>query len=491
MTVDIESTDSNELSITAKNVKGLYNEFSNDNIKLVQYCIDHGATSEADEHRKARSHLKAEVKQLISLVNSKLDSIHNISFQTTSTIDDNFDDTIVKNTAALNVSGHHDHPLVGVKYKSNPPFRTSSPVMSGLQRDDAHLGFTTSTVASCFPIPGVEKSSFHPFNGLDSNEIFSAVSTSSFFGPSIASEISHSYTWSQPTPTVTLTRPSAIPHFSAQVRPTPTVGSSLQPNSCLPNIPPFSKARTATVGSFPPRFSAAGIPPNLGTQFCNYRPQFQPNAIPNASGPQPQVNNNAIADILNAQMKNQLFQKFGEPFNGDPHRYHAWVSVIQHKTSGFTLDPWDVLTILHTNSVGKPRKMIEDAMNIGAANPELTLNNLWRSLYDHFGTGSHIASALINKLDAFPLIKTMHHSDKLGELIHICNLISVNMNVAEELQLFNLFGSKKFIWAKFGSNCPIPCKIVGVLTLPITRVILGGPRICFLSYVFLKEGMLS
>ena len=39
--VDIQSTDSNELSITVKNVKGLYNDFSNDNIKLVQYCIDH------------------------------------------------------------------------------------------------------------------------------------------------------------------------------------------------------------------------------------------------------------------------------------------------------------------------------------------------------------------------------------------------------------------------------------------------------------------
>ena len=221
---------------------------------------------------------------------------------------------------------------------------------------------------------------------------------------------------------------------------------------------PFSAGRyTTDFSNQPPVYSTGKgqtLQPNFSSNY-NYRTSQDsgPNVPPirttcSTDSHQAPASTSLTDALANHFLKGQLFQKTGQPFNGEAHKYHAWLKVMERKMSGLSLDPWDVLTVLYENTTGKPRKMIENFMNSGAANPDLTLRNVWNSLHEQFGTGNRIATAIFTMLDSFPIIRSPHNTDKLGDLINICHIIAANMTVAEELQIFNLSLGIRKIWIK-------------------------------------------
>ena len=124
-----------------------------------------------------------------------------------------------------------------------------------------------------------------------------------------------------------------------------------------------------------PRFHSSSYQSPRDT-YCT--PQLHHSA---SSVPQTHSYHSSPTDILASHIvKNQLFQKVGEPFNGEPQKYHSWKKVLERKMAGMTLDPWDVLTVLYENSTDPPRKIIEDFMNIGTVDPESTLNDVLDTL---------------------------------------------------------------------------------------------------------------
>ena len=144
----------------------------------------------------------------------------------------------------------------------------------------------------------------------------------------------------------------------------------------------------------------------------------------------------------------ELFRRSNDAFSGEPHKYHSWVNLITHKTKNLNLDPWDVLTVLQVNTAGKPQKLLETHMATGGANPSKTLSDVWEALHEQFGSGSRIATSLRNQIKDFKPIPNIHHSEKLSELISICQLILVNMEVAEELKIYDLSIGIGEIWEK-------------------------------------------
>ena len=227
-----------------------------------------------------------------------------------------------------------------------------------------------------------------------------------------------------------------------------TVGNSAPPRSSLApqhfpvgnTLPyPISVApQPFSVGSsVPPPFSASSQPFFAGSSA--------PPPIPHHFYPLSNQSSDATSRHL---LRLELFRKSSDCFSGEPHKYHTWVTVMNHKIRGLDLDPWDILTIIQVNTSGKPHKVVENHMAIGGADPHQTLTNVWNSLYEQFGSGPQIAISLSSKLDSFPQIKSVYEGEKLTELICICQLIQCNMSVAPELQVYNLSVGIRKVWLK-------------------------------------------
>ena len=120
---------------------------------------------------------------------------------------------------------------------------------------------------------------------------------------------------------------------------------------------------------------------------------------------------------------------------------------MNRKMSGLNLDPWDILTALYENTSGKPRKLLEGYMYTGAVNPHQTLHDAWNALHEQFASGSRIAISITKKVESFPVCKWIN-PEKLNELLNLCHVISVNLPIATELQIYNLPYGMRLIWSK-------------------------------------------
>jgi len=259
------------------------------------------------------------------------------------------------------------------------------------------------------------------------------------------------------------TLPSSTVGSISHVTAFPVVNSAMQPPTNLHTVStPVNAVPNASQHNLPTFIrnnTAAQQLPNIVNQNVQ-APSFSvaPPSVPvpttsfpshNLHPPLHNYSNQPRSDVLtNYILKSQLFKKVGQPFNGEAHKYHTWVNVMQRQMSGLSLDPWDILTILYENTEGKPKKVIENFMNIGAVDPHTTLVNTWNALYEQFGTSSRISSAINNQLESFPIIKSQYNTEKLRELINICRIISANMSTAEELRMFNMSVGLRKIWLK-------------------------------------------
>ena len=112
------------------------------------------------------------------------------------------------------------------------------------------------------------------------------------------------------------------------------------------------------------------------------------------------------------------------------------------------LDPWDALTILHENTTGKPKKLLEQYLVVGAINPAQTLTDAWNALYERFGTGERIAASISHMLEVFPPIRNKKDHERLGDLLDLCRVVAVNIPFAVELQLYDIPSGIRQLWSK-------------------------------------------
>lgn len=147
-------------------------------------------------------------------------------------------------------------------------------------------------------------------------------------------------------------------------------------------------------------------------------------------------------------IRQSLLKRSDNPYNGESHLFQTFINQINNKTKGINLDAWDKICILEANTSGKPQKLIQSYMNNVSANPQETLIVIEQDLTTKFGSGAKIVSSLIDKVESFLPIKSVHNSDKLEELMEICKLIKTNMSNFRELDIFNYANGIHKIWSK-------------------------------------------
>ena len=65
----------------------------------------------------------------------------------------------------------------------------------------------------------------------------------------------------------------------------------------------------------------------------------------------------------------EILKLSGKPFSGEPHEYHCLMNVISNKLKGIELEAWDILTVLHSNSTGKPKNLLSNTWLLVACIP--------------------------------------------------------------------------------------------------------------------------
>ena len=147
-------------------------------------------------------------------------------------------------------------------------------------------------------------------------------------------------------------------------------------------------------------------------------------------------------------IKQELLRRPSNPFKGDPNEFLVWFPSMQNMLRGIQLSSFDQLLILAAHTDGEPLKIVKEKIAIGGANPDYALKECWEHLIHNYGSGNQIAEALINKIDMTPQIKSVHQTDKLRDLLSLCRMIHGNMNLAKELQFFNMTLGIKMIFCK-------------------------------------------
>jgi len=147
-------------------------------------------------------------------------------------------------------------------------------------------------------------------------------------------------------------------------------------------------------------------------------------------------------------IKQQLFQKAPNPYDGKPHMFNSWFNGLTNKMLGLNLTDWDRILVLAANTTSEPLVIVEKHMAIGGPNPSATLAKLVKELRSQFGSNVRIANALSLQVESFPRIKSCHETDKMKDLLYLCQYIEANMSEADELTVYNTaYGARK-IWLK-------------------------------------------
>jgi len=467
------SVDGEELLGLAAQCKDIYKQYSDINTELFNLKLSSGITQEANEIRTQKLEFKKEVKQFINLINFQLGNLQNISFDTSSVLSFQSDRNNTISTQPCTIPSDSDlHTVTPSQMTSTIVNSLGNLTITSSQVQRADVAHAPApNVSSSIPIASQSVMSQQPpGSSQHAAPVVPAlnVTPSTAFSPPsfpIVTAQAGSVTFRPVNPQYICT--AQTPCLSSILNSTSTVSASCRPiPGYIPNIPyrpsfpPFSMVGRSTYHSTHDTQNVSvpplGTPFNVSSHFSaspNYNPYVATNlnqyqsrpALPNLFSGPPTGINNVVADHI---LKNQLFQKTGEPFDGNPLKYYAWVNAMTYKMNNLNLGPWDVLTVLHENTTGKPKTIIQDAINLGAVDPALTLTNVWNALYDQFGTGARIASSIFSKLDAFVPIKSVHQIDRLRELINLSHAIIANMPVADELQSFNLSFGIQRLWIK-------------------------------------------
>lgn len=92
--------------------------------------------------------------------------------------------------------------------------------------------------------------------------------------------------------------------------------------------------------------------------------------------------------------------------------------------------------------------MIQRYQEAGFVDPETALRDIWESLQDRFATPARVASALLEKLQNIPPIKTRSSVSKLEEILDLGKIILSNVCSHSSLRIFNLEEGMKRYWEK-------------------------------------------
>ena len=147
-------------------------------------------------------------------------------------------------------------------------------------------------------------------------------------------------------------------------------------------------------------------------------------------------------------MRYDLLRGIGDPFDGTPEHFWSWRNQLSIHLAEADCGPLDTLYVMLHNTSGQPKDLVQNLINTNATDPAVTLQIAWYDLERRFGSETAIARRLLNKLDAFPKIKSPSQTVQMEGLLSLCRSIMGSMQNCSELGVLNYRSGLQRIWEK-------------------------------------------
>jgi len=163
------------------------------------------------------------------------------------------------------------------------------------------------------------------------------------------------------------------------------------------------------------------------------------------------VDYSILDPISRMNLRQQLLSGFGDPFAGEPDKFHAWKKQIQLRLLETDCSALDSLYILKANTKAEPRRVVESYINVGIDHVS-ALDKTWTELKKRFGSNILVSDTFLRKLKSFPNIRNVYHTSRMIELRDLCKQIQANMDQCSELKILELQSGMRIVWEKFPEN---------------------------------------
>lgn len=127
-----------------------------------------------------------------------------------------------------------------------------------------------------------------------------------------------------------------------------------------------------------------------------------------------------------------------EPFSGCPYKFWPWIQQIKNRTEYLTLTPGEYMQIMESNSVGEPKRVIQQFISSCGTIDANKAHEIFSNLVERFGSSSKITKDLLHTLSEFPPINNQNVEESLRSLLDLCRLMEFNMRDTPELQFMNI-----------------------------------------------------
>lgn len=448
---DVIKSNAGELTRYVANLKASLLKCDNIAHDAICALYKNGSTEEANTLKALKASKRKDVKEMITCAKSYLDQldfsdcVSNIESEVSSLLStDDANQTFVANTNAvgnaiyslsLNDLPPIDNSASILRLSPDPLTYRSQNVMFADGDTDKILSKNTPNFSNNFVNHSIANVS-ETFT-FGSNENVDRVRLTPFHHISSGHNVNHClgnipiYTAPQ---RLSLNRPHV---------PTSHLNVVTTTNAPFPSILNTSLANTPIVGSQNQHFGLnnASHRPISTFDYSGHHPRYS--TLTN-----PVVVHNAPDPASLFIVKQQLFQKSADPFDGDPSNYRSWLNMIKNKIAGLNLSALDQLTILKANTIKEPYELIKKNVDIGGPDADRTLHNTLIDLESEFGSNFKIANSLTSQVESFIPIKSVYHTDRLKDLLNICQRIDANMPSSGDLTMFsNPYGCRS-LWFK-------------------------------------------
>ena len=150
-------------------------------------------------------------------------------------------------------------------------------------------------------------------------------------------------------------------------------------------------------------------------------------------------------------LKLQLMNGLGDPFDGSPHLFWCWHHLINMRLLEVNASALDSLFIIKANTTGRPNGLVSDFLVAGVVNPARALEQVWDIFRKRYGSNMLVSKHLKDKILTiqkveFPLSPQKIHI--MEDLLSLCRVILANMDRCPDLKYFDLQDGQRDIWSK-------------------------------------------
>ena len=176
---------------------------------------------------------------------------------------------------------------------------------------------------------------------------------------------------------------------------------------------------------------------------------------------QPDMTSVSLNVMSQHLLQQEMVKSSIKKFDGDPVDFWPWSGKINGYMQSVTLSPIQTLQFWENHCTGAPQKLISENLAALGYVTEDDVMDTWNELVDTYGSTHSLSQQLLNKLEAFPLIKGSNQGEQLQRMHKLCKIVLHYLPSCPELQLMNLSSGLRIIRAKLPDSIQIAWRQFG------------------------------